>query len=137
MQYLNNSLKYYDRKSISCKKWYMALILVEIILSALIPFTTLFFNSFPLAKYIVALTGSVITIASSCRAKFSFQEEWIQYRTASEILKYHRTLYNTSSPPYNNKDKDELLIYKVNEICMDENKSWKSMKLNISKKTDT
>lgn len=137
MQYLNISLKYYDKKSISCKKWYAVLILVEIILSAFIPFTTLFFNSFPITKYIVALIGSIITIASSSRAKFSFQEQWVQYRTATEILKYHMMLYKTSSPPYENRDKDELLINKVNEICMDENKSWRNMKLNMLKKTDT
>ncbi len=136
MQYLKDSLKYYDKKSISCKRWYTALISADVILSAFIPFATLFFDDYANTKFIVALMGSLVTIASSVRAKFAFQEDWVEYRTTTEILKYHRYLYDTLSPPYNKKNKDELLITKVNEICMNENKCWRDMKLNNSKKPD-
>jgi len=136
MQYLKNSLKYYDKKSISCKRWYTVLILADIILSSFIPFTILFIDSHNYIKFIVALMGSFITIASSIRIKFNFQENWVEYRTTTEILKYHKYLYDTLSPPYNDNNKDELLISKVNEICINENKNWRNIKLSNMNITD-
>ena len=133
MNYLKEYLEYYDRKSILCKRWYTFFIVIDIVFSAFIPFTALFFDVFNSTQYVVAFMGSIVTIASTLSATFCFHENWIDFRTSSEILKYHKYLYETTSPPYTGKDKEKLLIETVKNIFVHENKAWRSHKLNNRK----
>ncbi len=130
-EYLKTCLKYYDDKSKINKRWYAVLIAINILLSSFIPFVTLFIDDYSSAKYIVALMGCIVTAASSCRVTFGFHENWIEYRTSSEILRYHKYLYQSNSTPYNNQMRDEILISNVNAVVETENKTWRINQLNM------
>lgn len=131
--YLLGYLEYYDKKSISYKKWYSILVVLDIVISAFIPFTTLFIDDFSSTKYIVAFMGSVVTIVSAFKTTFGFHKNWVEYRTTAEILKYHKYLFETQSSPYCEENKEELLILNVNSIVVKENRNWRSFELNNKK----
>jgi len=131
--YLYEYLKYYDHKSMSNKKWYTILVVLYTVISAFIPFTILFIDVYYPTKYIVAFMGSFITIVSAFKTTFGFHKNWVQYRTTTEILKYHKCLYETCSAPYNGANKGEQLISNVNSIVEKENKNWRSIELNVKK----
>jgi len=131
--YLLEYLQYYDEKSISYKKWYTIFVVLDIVISAFIPFATLFIDIFSPTKYIVAFMGSVITIVSAFKTAFRFHISWVQYRTTAEILKYHKYLFETESYPYKGENRGELLISNVNSIVEKENRNWRSIELNNKK----
>lgn len=133
--YLLEYLEYYDEKSISCKRWYTVLIIIDTVISAFIPFSTLFIDIFTSAKYMVAFMGSIVTIVSVLNTTFGYHKNWVEYRTAAEILKYHMCLFETESSPYNSENRQELLISNVNSIVGKENRAWRSLELHKQKKT--
>lgn len=133
-EYLENYLLYYDKKSTSCKRWYTLLIGLDIIISAFIPFASLYIDTYPSAKYIIAFMGSLATTASAFIATFGFHKNWVEYRSTAEILRFHKYLFETRSAPYNGENTEELLISNVKDIFMIENKSWRSAELNNRKK---
>ena len=126
-KYLLGEQDWHDRKSTQYKRFYTILAIISIVITSFIPFTSLFMDDFPSARYIVALMGSLITIVSTINATFKWHEKWIDYRVTAEILKYHRCLYETRSSPYNGPDADKILIESVN-TTVDSNK-WKSREL--------
>ena len=129
--YLMQTLEWYDKKSILYKRWYTTLIVLNIITSALIPFVTLFMDIFSITRYIVALMGSIVTIISTFKATFGFHEKWVWYRSTTEILRYHKYLFETECAPYKGEDKNQLLVSNVYSIVNKENRKWKSVELNI------
>ncbi len=132
-EYLLNYLKYYDSRSISCKKWYLFFVVLDTVISAFIPFTALFIDTFAFTQYIIAFMGSVITIVSTLNTTFGFHKNWVEYRTTAEILKYHKYLYETDSSPYDGDNKEKLLISGINSIVEKENRNWRSIELNTRK----
>lgn len=133
IRYLEETYNYYDATAIINKRWYTILIIVDTALSALIPFMTLYTDNFASAKYIIALMGSVSTILSSLKATFAFQKNWIEFRTTSEILKFHRYLYENKSSPYEEDNRDSILIANIHSIVETENKNWRSLLLGNKK----
>ncbi len=131
--YLDSYLAYYDEKSIKNKKRYTCLVLLDIIISAMIPFATLFIDIFGAAKYIVALMGSCITIVTALNTTFGYHKLWIEYRTVAEALKHQKDLYINNCNPYNDDNKKELLLFIVNSILEKENRNWKSIELSLVK----
>lgn len=132
-EYLTKNYDYYDIKAISCKSRYTILIIIDITISAFIPFATLFIDIFLPAKYIIAFMGCIVTIVSSLSVTFGFHKNWIEYRTTAEILKFHQYLYETKSAPYDGQNRESILISNVHSIVEIENKNWRSILLNNRK----
>lgn len=133
INYIEDQYHYYDKKSISCKKQYYVLVSLHIMTSALIPFIALLIDVWPLARYIVAFMGSIVSILSAFKISFGLHNNWIEYRTTAETLKFHEYLFITASSPYDNDDREKLLINNVNLIVKEENRSWRSAELNNNK----
>ncbi len=131
--YLDSYLAYYDEKSIRNKKRYTCLVLLDIVISAMIPFAALFIDVFSPAKYIVALMGSCITIVTALNTTFGYHKLWIEYRTVAEALKHQKDLFINNCNPYNEDNKRELLLFIVNSILEKENRNWKSIELSLVK----
>ncbi|WP_286908750.1 DUF4231 domain-containing protein [Clostridium sp. UBA1652] len=132
-KYLIDNYSYYDTKSVLYKRWYSFLTALDIFIASTIPFTTLFIDSFFWIKYAIALMGSITAILSSLKATFAFHKNWIEYRSTAEILKFHQYLYETKSSPYNQKNRDEILILNIHAIVEVENNNWKSFLLKNNK----
>jgi len=129
IDYINGYFKYYDNKSISLKKWYYAIVVLEGVISTFIPFTTLFLDVWPIARYIVALMSTVVALISIILATFGFHNKWIDYRTTAENLKREKDRYECELLPYNGENREQLLFDKATEIIIRENNNWKVMEL--------
>lgn len=131
-EFIVEEFDYYDKKSKKYKKCYISLMLIDIIVSALIPFVTLFMTNFTFTKYIVAFMGSVVTIVSGCLATFQVHELWVTYRITAEKLKHHKNLFELNVPPYDESDRSERLAINMYKIVDKENSSWTYIKNNSS-----
>lgn len=127
---IEKKIEWYDKKSKLNKIWYIFLAAFDIIISAFIPFTTLFLDSYSTTQYIVAFMGSIVTILSGLLATFQFHKLWINYRFTTETLKTHRDLFEMDVYPYNGTDKAQLLIKNISLIESELNVIWISNEKN-------
>lgn len=129
-QYIKNRLdeqiKWYDDKSNSAQKKYKIFQYIKIILASIIPLLSGYSSNFSIA-IIIGICGSIIAIIESIIELNKYHENWIEYRSTCELLKYHKYLYITNSSPYNNSDetKDNLFIRNIETIISSENNNWK------------
>lgn len=104
--------------------WYILLVVLDIIVSAFIPFATLFIDNYSNTQYIVAFMGSIVTISSGILATFQFHRLWINYRFTTETLKAHRDLFEVNVYPYDGADKAQVLIKNIMLIEAKQNTIW-------------
>ena len=124
---VNDQIIWYDEKSKNAQKYYKAYQIVEIILATLIPLLAGYSQSYKQITFIVGLFGAVIAIIESITKLYKFHENWIQYRTTCEMLRYQKYLYLTGSAPYNSKDEtvDNVFVRTIENIISAENNQWK------------
>ena len=84
--------------------------------------------------------GAVIAIIESITKLFKWHENWIEYRTTCELLRYQKYLYLTKSAPYNTEPEtiDNIFVRNIENIISSENNKWKNINLhedNSNKKT--
>lgn len=119
---------WYSTKSKQAKKRYTVSQVIEIIVAALIPLLSGYAVDNSCIALVVGILGAIIAVIESISKLFKWHENWIQYRTTSELLKYHKHLYLTNSYPYNNapENVDNLLIKNIEDIISSENNQWKT-----------
>ena len=124
---MNDQIIWYDEKSKNAQKYYKAYQIVEIILATLIPLLAGYSQSYKQITFIIGLFGAVIAIIESITKLYKFHENWIQYRTTCEMLRYQKYLYLTRSAPYNSKDEtvDNVFVRTIENIISAENNQWK------------
>ncbi|MGN1481050.1 DUF4231 domain-containing protein [Porcipelethomonas sp.] len=134
---LDPQIKWYDEKSISCQKSYKLIQIVEIILAATIPLLSGYCNIF-LISIIVGILGIIITILESLAKLFKYHENWIQYRTTCELLKYQKYIFLTGASPYNKADEtvENIFVKNIEQIISSENNQWKSTHIKINRSSD-
>lgn len=120
-------IAWYSKKSQYCQKWYKRLQITEIVLAAFIPLLSSYTENNTVIAFIVGAFGAVIAIIESITKLNKYHENWIQYRTTCELLKYQKYLYLTSSAPYNDADetKENLFVKNIESIISSENNKWK------------
>lgn len=124
---LDNQIEWYDNKSISCQKKYKKVQTAEIILAATIPLLSSYTKDCSIIAFTVGLFGTVIAILQSLTKLYKWHENWIEYRTTCELLRYQKHLYLTQSSPYNSEEEtiDNLFIRNIENIISSENNKWK------------
>lgn len=124
---LDAEQRWYSTKSKQAKKRYTVSQVIEIIVAALIPLLSGYAVDNSCIALVVGILGAIIAVIESISKLFKWHENWIQYRTTSELLKYHKHLYLTNSYPYNNapENVDNLLIKNIEDIISSENNQWK------------
>jgi len=134
-QRLTDQIDWYDRKSSSNKKMFMRLRALEIGMALTIPFLAGYVPIFKepitliigLASILVAGIASILTL-------YKFQENWIEYRTLSEALKYEKFLYLTKAGVYRNATSFPDFVERVEGILSKENAKWSAQ--NTSEKQE-
>lgn len=126
---VDDQINWYDQKSKSAQKWYKILQIVEIILASLIPLLSGYMPSCKWIALIVGLFGAIIAIIESITKLNKYHENWIQYRSTCEMLRYQKHLYLTGSAPYNNQDEtiDNIFVRNIESIISSENNQWKNL----------
>ena len=124
---LDPQIEWYDKKSMHAQKRYKQFQITEIVLAALIPLLSGYTASCTLIPIIIGIFGAVIAIIESITKLNKYHENWIQYRSTCELLRYQKHLYLTRSFPYNPTDEtiDNIFVKNVENIISAENNQWK------------
>ena len=118
---LNNQIQWYSQKSQHAQKMYKIFQVTEIIIAAAIPLLSGYATDCITIAIIVGILGAIIAIIETISKLFKWHENWIEYRTTCELLKYHKYLYLTQSSPYI----DNLFVKNIEDIISSENNQWK------------
>lgn len=137
---VDDQILWYDHKSLHCQKIYKICQTIEIIIAALIPLLSGYSGTHISIAIIIGIMGAVIAIIESITKLFKWHENWIEYRTTCELLRYQKYLYLTKSAPYNTKPEtiDNIFVRNIENIISSENNKWKNINLhedNSNKKT--
>ena len=126
---VDDQINWYDQKSKSAQKWYKRLQIAEIILASLIPLLSGYMPSYKWIAFIVGLFGAIIAVIESITKLNKYIENWIQYRSTCEMLRYQKHLYLTGSAPYNNQNEtiDNIFVRNIESIISSENNQWKNL----------
>lgn len=136
---VDDQIKWYDKKSISCQNKYKLTQTIEIILAALIPLLSAYSRDCTFIAIIVGTLGAAIAIIESLTKLFKWHENWIEYRTTCELLRYQKYLYVTKSSPYNTEPEsiENLFVRNIENIISSENNKWKTINTTDAPKKDT
>ena len=136
---VDDQINWYDKKSQEAQKWYKLLQIIEIILASLIPLLSGYTSSCKKLSIIIGLFGAIIAIIESVSKLYKFHENWIQYRSTCEMLRYQKHLYITGSAPYNKEDEtiENIFIRNIENIISSENNQWKNINTMKEESNDT
>ena len=125
---VDDQINWYDKKSMEAQKWYKRLQKIEIVLAALIPLLV-GYASYPGIPLLIGIFGVAITIIESISKLNKYHENWIQYRTTCEMLRYQKHLYLTGSAPYNREAEtiENIFVRNIENIISSENNQWKNI----------
>lgn len=87
---VDNQINWYDQKSASCQRKYKLTQTIEIVLAALIPLLSAYSKDCVLIALIVGALGAAIAIIESLTKLYKWHENWIEYRTTCELLRYQK-----------------------------------------------
>lgn len=133
---VDDQIEWYDKKSASCQNKYKLTQTIEIILAALIPLLSAYSKDYLLIAIIVGALGSAIAIIESLTKLYKWHENWIEYRTTCELLRYQKHLFQTKSAPYNTEPEniENIFVRNIENIISSENNKWKVVNSNESRK---
>lgn len=126
---LDPEIKWYSKKSQHCQKMYKGFQITEIILASFIPLLSAYAETYTIIAIMVGIFGAIIAIIESVTKLYKYHENWIQYRTTCELLKYQKYLFLTNSYPYNDTEetKENIFIKNIENIISSENNQWKTL----------
>jgi len=127
-EYLKNrvddQIDWYSAKSAWNQKRFKQFRVAELALASLIPVITVLQLDVNCMKIIVAGMGAFIAVIAGILSLFKFQENWVEYRAATEALKRERFMFLTGSGPYQGDDRLQALVARVENLLGAENEKW-------------
>ncbi len=134
---LEDQIQWYDRKSGSCKKWFHRLKFLEICLALTIPFLGNFVDENHLEiTHIMGGIGVIIAAITGFISLKKYEELWVEYRSAAEMLKREKHLFLTKSAHYGGHKAFEMLVETVKDIIAKETAKWMSNTLEAPTPTE-
>ncbi|MGV8982827.1 DUF4231 domain-containing protein [Clostridium sp.] len=137
---LDNQIDWYSIKSTKNQTIYKILKISEMILASSITILAVFINNYPWLKIIIIIAGALIIIFTGIHGIYNFQENWVEYRSISEILKHEKYMFLTKAGIYNLPDDSlvgKLLVERCESIISRENINWSEINKSQSKKTQS
>ena len=136
MERLEEQIRWYDSKSISNRKTYKRIKIIEIVAAALIPFVAPL--KVPQHVNFTAITGGLgvlITVLEGMIHLNQYQRNWINYRSTCEALRHEKFMYLGNAGPYAGaKDARALLAERIESLISQEESKWASMQLQDDKR---
>lgn len=136
---VDDQINWYDKKSASCQKKYKTTQTIEIILAASIPLLSAYSKDCIIIAILVGLLGAAIAVIESLTKLYKWHENWIEYRTTCELLRYQKYLFETKSTPYNTEPEsiENLFVRNIENIISSENNKWKTINTSDVKRENT
>lgn len=126
---VNDQIKWYERKASSNKNAYKRSQVLSILCGAAIPILTVFESEAAIAimRPLIALLGGGVAVLSAIVSLYKFQEYWVKYRTAAQLLQREKNLFLTQTEPYNSERAFPLFVQNCEAIMAAENSEWSQM----------
>ena len=121
-QRLTSQQKWYSKNSGWNKKIFILIQTILIILASLV--TAISVIKWEYLNYVTAILGALIAILTGVLSLNKYQDNWIEYRSASEALKREFFLFETNCAPYDIQDSFPLLVERVENILATQNLQW-------------
>ncbi len=126
---IDQQIKWYDDKSSWNQKRYKFLKTLIIFFSVSIPFLTgLIGEGHPdlnfWLKIAVGAFGIIIAASEGILSLQKYQDNWMEYRNASETLQREKLLFLTQSGPYREHPNLQHLVERIESFTANENKNW-------------
>ena len=111
----------------------MRLKVFEIILALLIPLLSGFIDAGGYVQIIVGVLGVIVAAIAGLMTLVKYQENWFEYRTVAETLKYEKFLFLAKTGPYKSElNPFPLFVERFESAISVSTKRW--MNLNVAKK---
>ena len=118
-------IKWYNEKSIRCKKKHYTLKTIEITCALLIvPIVTFEDDVF---KYLAMLLSFIVASLAASQELFKFNKTWILCRNTYEQLCSEKAKYYSNAQPYNNEKADESFVLNIEKILTEEHSEWTTL----------
>lgn len=127
---LEGQIKWYGGKSRDNKKKFYVMQTIIIVTGASISIV----NALRISDYLLgyiggvsAILGGIVVILTALLQLYKNQENWLLYRTTSELLKKEKYYYLNSAGPYSNlntEQKKKLLVDRVETIVSSETSKY-------------
>jgi len=122
---LEDQLRWYDGKSMSCQAWYKRLKFVQISLAVLIPVLNLLDQA--ISKWATSIAGALIAVLEGVQHMNQYSTLWVTYRATAERLKHEKFLLLSAAGPYKGLAEAErltALAERVEEHVSAEHANW-------------
>jgi hypothetical protein len=123
-QRINGQIAWYDRKSMTNKRWFKRLRFAEIVAAATIPFLSGFADKSFSIKIAIGALGVFVAIIASLLGLLQLQAHWIEYRATAESLSEEKFLFLTQTDPYDKDGAFHLLVQRVEALLSKEHTEW-------------
>lgn len=136
---VDDQIEWYDKKSVICQKKYKTTQTIEIVLAALIPLLSSYTTDCVAIAFIIGALGSAIAVIESLTKLYKWHENWIEYRSTCELLRFQKNLFLTKSAPYNTEPEsiENIFVCNIENIISSENNKWKIINTNNANKNTT
>jgi hypothetical protein len=126
---VNDQINWYERKASANKNAYKRSQVLSILCGAAIPILTVFEGQAAIAvsRPLIALLGGTVAVLSAIVSLYKFQEYWVKYRTAAQLLQREKNLFLTQTEPYNSERAFPLFVQNCEAIMAAENSEWNQM----------
>ncbi len=124
---LDHQINWYDEKSQSHQKTYKRWKMVQIALSAFIPFLVGYVDPVTELAIAVGVMGVAITCIEGILTMGKYHENWIEYRSICETLKHEKYMYLTGTGVYKNEAAFTNLVERVESVISQENINWAAL----------
>jgi len=108
-QRVEPQLAWYSRKSAQNKRWHYRLQMVTLLAAVSIPVISLSSGDFKV-RFVAAIVGAVAAIAAGLVSIYQFRDQWLDYRSTAESIKFEKHLFLTRSAPYAGAEAFSLFV---------------------------
>jgi hypothetical protein len=125
---LDDQIKWHSKKARQNKLRFRQFQIITLVASAIIPII----NVVPIGhddvptRTISSIIGGMIVVVTGLTQLEKYQENWILYRTSSELLKKEKYFFENDAGEYSNPnvDKNKLLVERVESIVSAETSKY-------------
>jgi len=121
---VEEQINWYNNKSQLNQMYFKNIRVVEIICAATIPFIAGMGDSLPYGSIVLGVLGVIIAVSTGFSILSKHQENWLTYRTTSEIIKHEKYLFLTKCKPYNDENSFNLFVERIESLISKENSQW-------------
>lgn len=121
---VDHQIAWYSQKSTFCQRRFKIIRVIQICCSAIVPLSAGLMNQGIWNQITTGVLGVIVAIATALDGLFKDQENWIRYRSTSEILKHEKHLFITRANPYSDEDSYSTFVLRIEKIISSENTTW-------------